>query len=70
MSKQDEYRQNVAEAQKEANEATTDANRAGWLEVAQGWLSMLRKRPRTELEKFDAAATAQGTRQETSERSH
>jgi hypothetical protein len=65
----EEYRRNAAEAQSCADKARTDTDRAAWLRVAQGWLSLLRKRPQSAAEKFEAAAENIGTRQSISERS-
>lgn len=53
MDSQDEYRRHAAEAQRMAERARNDMDRASWLRVAQGWLSMVRSRPQTAQEAFD-----------------
>jgi hypothetical protein len=53
MATQDEYRRNAAEAQRQADRAISEVDRASWLRVAQGWLSLLKKPPRTVEEAFD-----------------
>jgi hypothetical protein len=42
---QDEYRRNAAEAQQQADRALNDVDRAAWLRLVEGWLSLLTKRP-------------------------
>ena len=69
MGKNEEFRRNGALAQQQAQKARSDGDRESWLQVAQGWLSLIRNRP-TDLEKFDAAAAEQGTKQEQSESLH
>ena len=65
----EDYRRHAAEAQGWADKAKTDYERSAWLRVAQGWLSMLRRRPQTDAERFDAAAENMGTKQDISTRS-
>jgi len=48
MDPHDDYRAKAEEAQKQANLAHNEVARAAWLRVAQGWLSLLRKRPQCE----------------------
>ena len=62
----EDYRRHAAEAQGWADKATTDYEMAAWLRVAQGSLSMLRRRPQTDAERFDAAAENMGTKQDIS----
>lgn len=69
-NKESEYRQHAAEAQKMADCARNDDDRASWLRVAQGWLGLLRKRPQTAQEGFDQAVSDQGTGQEQNKRSN
>lgn len=69
MGKNEEFRRNAALAQEQAQKARSDADRESWLQVAQGWLSLIRNRP-TESEKFDATAAERGTKQEQSESLH
>lgn len=68
--KDDEYRQQADAAQTSANSAETDRDRAAWLRIAQSWLGLVRRQPKTSLENFDAKAKAQGTGQEDSDSSH
>jgi hypothetical protein len=66
----EQYRRRAAEAQEWADKATTDHDRAAWLRVVQGWLSMIRRRPQSDEDKFDAGAKARGTGQQRSDESH
>ena len=59
----DKCRCNAAEAQQRARRARTDDERDAWLQLAEGWLGLLRKRPQTEEEAFDIKAAAQRTGQ-------
>jgi hypothetical protein len=70
MSIDEEYRRQAANAEKQARSAKSDADREAWLRVAQGWLSLLSKRPQSNEEAFDARRAAKGTGQEDSESSH
>ena len=69
MTRDDEYRRNAAHAQKQADVAKTDNDRAAWLQLTQGWLSLIRNKPPTDEETFEDAVTSRATGQETSERS-
>ena len=54
MSKQDgEYKRQADDAQRMADRAISDENRAAWLRVAQGWLSLIKGPPRTAEQVFD-----------------
>ena len=64
MATQDEYRRNAAEAQRQADRAISEVDRASWLRVAQGWLSLLKKPPQTLEEAFDEVLADKGTGQE------
>jgi hypothetical protein len=44
MNKQDEYRQNAEYAQQMAIHAAMPEDRASWLRVAAGWLSLLQRK--------------------------
>jgi hypothetical protein len=57
----DEYRRLAADAQRQADRARNDDDRASWLRIAQGWLSMIRKRGMTSQEAFDAETAAKRT---------
>jgi hypothetical protein len=67
---EDEYRQQAAGAERQARSAKNELDRAAWLRVAQGWLSLLRKRPQSDEEVFDAQSKAKGTGQDDSESSN
>jgi hypothetical protein len=70
MHSEDEYRRQAAEAQKEADRAIHDDDRASWLRVAQGWLSLIRKRPQSDEEAFEARTKTEGTGQPASDASN
>ena len=70
MDKYDGYRQQAADAQKQADAAKTEDDRAAWLRIAQGWLGLLSRRRLTASEVFESESKARGTRQEDSEASH
>jgi hypothetical protein len=44
MSKDEEYRRQAADAEKQARLAKSGFDRESWLRIAQGWMSLLRKR--------------------------
>ena len=67
---QDVYRRNAAEAQRQADRAVSDLDRASWLRLAQGWLSLLTKRPQTDQQSFDEAISDKGTGQDQSKSSN
>jgi hypothetical protein len=64
MNKDDEYRMQAAEAERHARFAKTDSDRESWLRIAQGWMSLLRKRPTSNEEAFEAQSTAKRTQDE------
>jgi hypothetical protein len=70
MNSEDEYRRQAAEAEKQASAAKFDMDREAWLRIAQGWMSLLRKRPQSDEEAFNTQNTAKGTGQDDSESSH
>ena len=70
MSTDEEYRRQATHAEKQARAAKLDSDREAWLRIAQGWMSMLRKRPQTDEEAFNDQGAAQGTGQKDSESSH
>jgi hypothetical protein len=45
MNRDEEYRRQAEDAENHARHATNDVDRAAWNRVAEGWLSLLRKRP-------------------------
>ena len=67
MYSDDEYRQQAEGAEKQARNAKNDLDRAAWLRIAQGWLSLLHTRPQSDEEAFDARSKAKGTGQDDSE---
>src|SRR5436190_13611277 len=69
LTPDDEYRRNAADAQTFADRARTDVDRAAWLRVVQGWLSLIRSR-QPEDDVFEARATALGTGQEPPREAH
>jgi hypothetical protein len=64
MATQDEYRRRAAEAQRQADRAIGEVDRASWLRIVQGWMSMVRSRPQTAQETFDQQVTDEGTGQD------
>ena len=58
MSKFDQlYRRNAEEAQRQADQATSEEIRAAWLQLVQGWLALLPKRDSRE-QAFDVQVRA------------
>jgi hypothetical protein len=70
MDKEAEYRKHAAEAQAMADRSRNADDKAAWLRIAQGWMSMIRKPRQTALEKFDENTKKKGTGQEDSNGSH
>jgi hypothetical protein len=64
MSSDEEYRMQAAEAEKQARLAKTDFDRESWLRIAQGWMSLLRKRPQSNEEAFEVQSAAKRTQDE------
>jgi hypothetical protein len=67
MNNDDEYHRQAAEAEKQAHSAKFASDRESWLRIAQGWLSLLRKRPQSDEEAFNAQSKAKGTGQDDSD---
>ena len=44
----EEYRRQAADAESQARLAKNEIDRAAWLSIAQGWISLLRKRPQSD----------------------
>jgi hypothetical protein len=44
----EEFRQQATNAENQARAAKNEIDRAAWMRIAQGWLSLLRKRPQSE----------------------
>jgi hypothetical protein len=70
MSTDEEYRRQAAYAEKQASVAKLDNDRESWLRIAQGWMSLIRKRPQSDEEAFNDQGATQGTGQKDSESSH
>ena len=70
MNRDDECRRNAADAQKQSEGAKSIDDKAAWLRIAQGWLSMVRKPKPTDAVKFQQAVDQHGTQQDDSESSH
>ena len=70
MSKQDEYRRNAEHAEQMAERVTSQEDKASWLRVATGWLSLLPRKTSNGKEQFDGQAQALGTAQRRSDASH
>jgi hypothetical protein len=64
MATQDEYLRNATEAQRHADQAISDIERASWLRVAEGWLSLLKKPLQTLEETSDEVLANKGTGQD------
>jgi hypothetical protein len=70
MHKDDEYRKEAAEAQRFADRAITNGDKAAWLRIAQGWLALIHRPAPTDREAFEGADKAHGTGQESSDKSN
>ena len=67
--KDDEYRREAERAQQAANKAPNARDRSAWLQIAQGWLGLIRTRSRRE-KSFDAEVKLRGTGQTDSDELH
>ena len=65
-----EYRRNAEEAERQARLAKSDTDKAHWLRLMAGWLSLLSKSAPTEQDNFDQHAEEVGTHQEKSSSNH
>jgi hypothetical protein len=65
MTSDEENRRQAAHAENKARTAKLDSDREAWLRIAQGWMSLIRKRPQHDAEANDQSA-AQGTGQKDS----
>jgi hypothetical protein len=70
MSTDDEFRRQAASAERRASSTKNHGDREAWLRIAQGWMSLLRKRPQTDTENFNEQSRDKGTGQEDSDSSH
>jgi hypothetical protein len=67
---EDEYQRLSADAERQARSAKSELDRAAWLRVAQGWLSLLRKRPQSDEGSLRRPTKAEGTGQDDSQSSN
>ena len=63
------YRQHAEEAQKQADRAISERDRANWLRIAQSWMALIRGHVPTPQERFDEATEDRGTGQDVSKES-
>jgi hypothetical protein len=70
MSRDNDYQQNAELARQQADRTTSKEDRASWLRIAEGWMSMLSRKKATPDQDFDDATRRQGTRQQGSKQSH
>jgi hypothetical protein len=68
MSSPDEdyYRREAADAQRHADRARSESDRAAWLRIAQSWLSLIEAT--TDAGRFEHRAQVEGTHQDISGR--
>jgi hypothetical protein len=52
------YRRNAEEAQRQADQATSEEIRAAWLQLVQGWLALLPKPDLSREQAFDVQVRA------------
>jgi hypothetical protein len=52
-SNDDEYQRQANDAQRMADNAFNDVNRAAWLRIAQGWLGLIKRPAQTAEQKFN-----------------
>jgi hypothetical protein len=65
------YRRNATQAQQDADRSTSEQERASWLKIAEGWLSMLpRRKSSTAEQRFDDDARNLNTGQPGSDARH
>lgn len=67
MADYDRYRQQAKFAQEQADRAKSASDKAAWLDLVKGWLSLLPKRARNAEEKFEERVRAEGTHQSVSD---
>ena len=70
VSTDKEYRRQAACAEKQASSTEDHEDREAWLRIAQGWMSLVRKRPQSDQEAFDQQRQDKCTGQEDSDSSH
>jgi hypothetical protein len=66
----DDFRRQAADAEKQAQAARSDVDRQAWLRISQGWMSLLRKRPQSDEDAFEAKSSAVKTTDKDSDSSH
>jgi hypothetical protein len=70
MTSDDEFRRQAADAEKQALSARTDYDREAWLRIAQGWMSLLKRRPQSDEDAFEVRSSATKTSDKDSDTSH
>jgi hypothetical protein len=70
MTSDEEFRRQAAHAEKQALSARSDYDREAWLRIAQGWMSLLKRRPVTDEDAFEARSSATKTGDTDSDTSH
>ena len=70
MNKEDVYRAKAAEAQRWADRVVSPDDKAKWLRVVEGWMSLIRQPNLKAVQRFDDQVQSAGTRQEDSKGSH
>jgi hypothetical protein len=70
MTSDDEFRRQASDAEKQALSAPTDYDREAWLRIAQGWMSLLKRRPLTDEDAFEARSSAIKTSDNDSDTTH
>jgi hypothetical protein len=48
MNRDEEYQRQAADAENRARHASNDIDRAAWIRIAEGWLSLLHRRPQSD----------------------
>jgi hypothetical protein len=62
------YRRQAQDAELQAQRALSPVDRASWLRIAQGWLSLIGRKPaNSEVDAFDDAVARHGTHQDVSD---
>lgn len=70
MDKEEKYRRQAASAQASADRTSNDADRAAWLQIAQGWLGLIKRRRPADEKDFDSNVESRDTGQKRSDESH
>jgi hypothetical protein len=70
MTSDDEFCRQAEDAEKQALSARSDRDREAWLRIAQGWMSLLKRRPQSDEDAFEAQSSASKTSDNDSDTSH